>query len=170
MSVSDTALSAEHNNLQVKSASAFNTPMSGTTTTMSSETVQLLNEAANRLKDPVSNKGKGVKRKRIVSPAVSSDNRGDYPAATKPLYLKAKTLYRRKLNLATNIHSIKNSLKSGTFPVQCNFKSSPPISSDEDIKKKWMEIISKSKKELTLLWVDELNMTQHQNRNPGHIS
>ena len=65
MSVSDTALSAELNYLQVKSASAFNTPMSGTpipTTTMSSETVQLLNEAANRLKDPVSNKGKGVKR------------------------------------------------------------------------------------------------------------
>ena len=52
MSVSDTALSAELNHLQVKSASAFNTPMSGTpipTTTMSSETVQLLNEAANRL-------------------------------------------------------------------------------------------------------------------------
>ena len=160
MSVSDTALSAELNHLQVKSASAFNTPMSGTpipTTTMSSETVQLLNGAANRLKDPVSNKGKGVKRKRILSPAVSPDNRGDYPAATKPLYLKAKTLYRRKLNLATNIHAIKNCLKSGTFPVQCNFRSSPPISSDEEFKKKWMEIVSKSKRELTLLWVDELN-------------
>ena len=99
MSASDTALSAELNNLQVKSASAFNTPMSGTpipTTTMSSETVELLNEAANRLKDPVSNKGKGVKRKSILSPAVSPDNRGNYPAATKPLYLKAKTLYKRK--------------------------------------------------------------------------
>ena len=56
MSVSDTALSADINNLQMKSASAFNTPMSGTpipTTTLSSETVELLNEAANRLKDPV---------------------------------------------------------------------------------------------------------------------
>ena len=69
--------------------------MSGTpipTTTMCSETVELLYEAANRLKDPVSKNGKGVKRKRILSPAVSSDNRGDYPAATKLLYLKAKGL------------------------------------------------------------------------------
>ena len=153
MSVSYTALSAELINF------AFNTPMSGTpipTTTMSSETVELLNEAANRLADPLSKKGKGVKRKRILSKAVSP-NRGNYPAATKPLYLKAKTLYRMKLNLATNIHSIKNCLKSGTFPVQCYFRSNPPISSDEDFKKKWMEIVSKSKRELTLLWVDELN-------------
>ena len=81
----------------------------------------------------------------------------NYPAATKPFYLKAKTLFRWKLTLATNIHSIKNSLMSGSFPVQCNFRSSPPISSDEDFKKKWMEIISKIKRELTLLWVDELN-------------
>ena len=137
MSVSDTALSADINNLQMKSAGTFNTPMSGTpipTTTLSSE---LLNEASNRLKDPVTSKGKGVKRKRILSPAASSDNRGNYPAATKPLYLKAKTLFRRKLTLATNIHSIKNSLKSGSFPVQCKFRSSLPISSDEDFKKKW---------------------------------
>ena len=85
MSVSDTALSTELNNLQVESTSAFNTPMNGTpipTTTMSSETVELLNEAANRLKDQVFKKGKGVKRKRILSPAVSPANRGDFPAAT----------------------------------------------------------------------------------------
>ena len=134
--------------------------MSGTpipTTTLSSETVELLNEAANRLKDPATSKGKGVKRKRILSPAASPDNRGNYPAASKPLYLKAKTLFRRKLTLATNINSIKNSLMSRSFPVQSNFRSSPPISSDEDFKKKWMEIVSKSKRELTLLWVDELN-------------
>ena len=113
MSVSDTALSADLNNLQMKCASAFNTPMSGTpipTTILSSETVELLNEAANRLKDPTTSKVKGVKRKRILSPAASPDNRGNYPAATKPLYLKAKTLFRWKLTLATNIHSIKNSL------------------------------------------------------------
>ena len=130
--------SADLNNLQMKSASAFNTPMSGTpipTTTLSSETVELLNEAVNRLKDPATSKGKGVKRKRNLSPAASPDNRGNYPPATKPLYLKAKTLFRRKLTLATNIHSIKNSLMSGSFPVQCNFRSSPPISSDEDLKK-----------------------------------
>ena len=61
MSVSDTALSAEFTNLEVKSASTFNTSLSGTpipTTTKSSETVSLLDDVANRLKDPVSKQGK----------------------------------------------------------------------------------------------------------------
>ena len=122
---------------------------------MSSETVSLLDDVANRLK--VSKQGKGLKRKRLQSPAASPENRRDYAAATKLLYLKAKTLYRRKLNLATNIHSIKNSLKAGTFPVQCNFRSTPPVSTDEDFKKKWIELTAKCKRELTLLWVEEMN-------------
>ena len=51
MSASETALSANMNNLEVKSTSAFNTPISGTpipTTTMSSETLALLTEAATK--------------------------------------------------------------------------------------------------------------------------
>ena len=71
MSASDTALSADFHNLEVKNASTFNTPMSGApipTTTLSSETVSLLDEVANRLKDPVSKKGKGLNRKRLESP------------------------------------------------------------------------------------------------------
>ena len=72
MSASETALSADMNNLEVKSTSAFNTPISGTpipTTTLSSETLTLLTEAATRLKDPVSKPNKGVKRKRTQSPS-----------------------------------------------------------------------------------------------------
>ena len=67
MSASETVLSANMNNLEVKSTSAFYTPISGTpipTTTLSSETLALFNEAATRLKDPVSKPNKGVKRKR----------------------------------------------------------------------------------------------------------
>ena len=51
MSASETALSANMNNLEVKSTSAFNTPISGTpipTTTLSSETLALLTEAATK--------------------------------------------------------------------------------------------------------------------------
>ena len=160
MSVSDTALAANLNTLGVNSASAFNTPMSGTpipTSTLSNETTSLLDEVATRLKEPSSKKGRGLKRKRQQSPATSPDSRGNYPAATKPLYLKAKTLYRKKLNLATNIHSVKNSLKSGNFPVQCNFKCSPPVSADEVFKQKWTEATAKCKRDITLLWVEEMN-------------
>ena len=51
MSASETALSANMNNLEVKSTSAFNTPISGTpipTTTLSSETLALLTEEATK--------------------------------------------------------------------------------------------------------------------------
>ena len=59
MSVSDTALSADIRNLEVQdnSASAFNTPTSGTpipTTGVSSETTALLDKVVKILKDPVS--------------------------------------------------------------------------------------------------------------------
>ena len=59
MSASDTGLSADFNNLEVKSASAFNTPMSGTpipTTRLSSETTALLEDVTTKLKEPVSKK------------------------------------------------------------------------------------------------------------------
>ena len=51
MSASETALSANMNNLEVISTSAFNTPISGIpipTTTLSSETLALLTEAATK--------------------------------------------------------------------------------------------------------------------------
>ena len=99
MSASDTALSANIQNLEVQDSSAFNTPTSGTpipTTSVSSETTSLLQDVANKLKDPVSIRGKGMKRKRVMSPATSPDSRGQYPPAAKPLYLRAKNLYRKK--------------------------------------------------------------------------
>ena len=86
------------------------------------------------------------------------DSRGHYPPAAKPLfYLRAKNVYRKKLNLATNLHSVKNSLKSGNFPPQCNFRSSPPESSDASFKQKWVDLTSKCKRDLTLLWTEEMN-------------
>ena len=48
-------------------------------------------------------------------------------------------------------------MKTGTFPVQCNFRSTPPVSADESFKKKWIELTAIYKRELTLLWVDEMN-------------
>ena len=93
----------------------------------------------------------------MQSPATSPDNRGSYPPATKLLYLKAKNLYRRKLNMATNLHSIRSCLKNGNFPPQCNFRSSPPESTEEAFKQKCIEITSKCKRQLTLIWADEVN-------------
>ena len=127
------------------------------TTRLSSEITALLEKVATKLKEPVSKKGEGIKCKRLQSPVTSPFIGENYPAVTKPLYLKAKTLCRRKLNLATNIHSIQNSLKTGSFPIQCNFRSTPPVSTDESFKEKWIGCTAKCKRELTLLWVEEMN-------------
>ena len=59
--------------------------------------------------------------------------------------------------MATNLHSIRSSLKNGNFTPQCNFRSSPPESTEETFKQKWTEITSKCKRELTLIWADEIN-------------
>ena len=160
MSASETALSANIENLDVQDSSTFNTPVSGTpipTTSVSSETTALLQDVANKLQNPVSNRGRGTKRKRTKSPATSPDSRDQYPPAAKPLYLKAKNLYRKKLNLASNLHAVKGSLKTGHFPTQCNFKSSPPENADTSFKQKWIDLTSKCKRELTLLWTEETN-------------
>ena len=122
--------------------------------------LQVLENVVIKLKEPVcKERVKGLKGKRVDSPATSPDTRGNYPPETKPLYLKAKNLYRRKLNLAVNLHSIKSCLENGNFHSQYNFRGTPlpPESTEEAFKQKWTDITSKCKRELTLIWADEIN-------------
>ena len=126
---------------------------------MSSETLAILQEASNKLKEADKGPSKGIKRKRTSSPSTErqSTSRDRYPPESKPLYLKSKNLHRKKLSVATNIHSIKAHLKEGKFPVSCNFKCTPPVSVNESFKTKWAEIVNKCKRDLTLHLVEELN-------------
>ena len=68
---------------------------------ISNETLQLLESAATKLENP----SRGIKRPRGDS--TSNDERTNYPTDSKPLYLKTKSLHRRKLALAANIHQIR---------------------------------------------------------------
>ena len=52
---------------------------------------------------------------------------------------------------------MKNQLKEGNFTSICNFRCSPPQSENQDFKTKWTKIVSSCKRELTLLWVEQLN-------------
>ena len=125
---------------------------------MSSETVNLLDEVANRLKRDKTD-SRSAKRQRSGSPSTDreSTSRDRYPPAAKNHYFKAKNLYRKKLHIATNLHHVKSQLKEGQFISICNFRCSPPQSEDQLFKTKWTKCISSCKRELTLLWVDSLN-------------
>ena len=162
MNVSEIALIAGISHLEVDNDTAFNTPTTGTpipASKMSSETLAILQEASNKLKEADKGPTKGTKRKRTGSPSTErqSTSRDRYPPESKPLYLKSKNLHRKKLSVATNIHSIKAHLKEGKFPASCNFKCTPPVSVNESFKTKWAEIVNKCKRDLTLHLVEELN-------------
>ena len=174
MSESDTNLSTATLGVGVfsRSQSAFNTPTSGTPiprAQLSDETISLLNEVSSKLK---SDQGKPApakkdlkedlqarKRKRQsgnTEGAKAEAMRLKYPDALKPLYLRTKTLYIKKLNLATSIHQIKETLKEGKFPPQTNFRSTPPTSDNEQFKTSWFTTVNGCKRTLTNQWVDEL--------------
>ena len=162
MSASETGLSSALKDLDVQSGSAFNTPASGTPIpahTLSSETVNLLDEVASRLNKERMTASRSAKRKRTSSPSTDreSSSRDRYPPAAKSHYFKAKNMYRKKLGVATSLHHVKNQLKEGNFTSICNFRCSPPQSENQDFKTKWTKIVRSCKRELTLLWVEQLN-------------
>ena len=149
-------------NLDVQSGTAFNTPASGTpipANTLSSETVNLLDEVANRLRKENKTASRSAKRKRTGSPSTDRESTSSdrYPPAAKSHYFKAKKLYRKKLGTATSLHHVKNQLKEGNFASICNFRCTPPQSESQEFKTKWTKIVSSCKRELSLLWVDQLN-------------
>ena len=58
------------------------------------------------------------------------DQRSGYPKESKILYLKTKTLHRKKFSMATNIYQIKRNLADNKFPAQVNFNCNTPINID----------------------------------------
>ena len=154
MNVSQSALVASISHLEVDNDTAFNTPTTGTpipASKMSSETLAIL-QASNKLKEADKGPSKGTKRKRTCSPSTErqSTSRDRYPPESKSLYLKSKNLHGNKLSVATNIHSSKAHLKESKYLVSCNFKCTPPVSVNESFKTKYVEIMNKCKKDVTL--------------------
>ena len=122
-SVSEDTLVTAISTLGVKSATNI-TSGPGTPypkNNLSDETLQLFEQAADSLKAKPSTTSQPTKRKRLQS---SEDKkRTNYTQASKSIYLKTKTLHRRKLSFATNIHQIKKLLVENKFPLQADFNS-----------------------------------------------
>ena len=125
---------------------------------ISNETLQLLEEASSKI-NPAK---KGIKRFREESPA--NDNRNQYPNESKPIYLKVKSLHKKKLAIATNLHQIKQGIAENKYPNQANFRCTYPPNRDETFKKSWQQIIKKCKEDLTFLVIQDLNQKYQETK------
>lgn len=166
MTASETAISTAMDKLEVESN--LSTPESHSPVpknTISEDTVSILEEASAKLKksrkvgtrrerDNSPDGRKGTKRMRVSSPDNPKER---FPEAAKPLYLKAKNLYIRKLHLATSVHIIKNNLEEGKFPAQIGFKCAPPSSDNTQFSLDWTKTVNQHKRQLTNMWIDELS-------------
>ena len=83
--------------------------------------------------------------------------RSTYPKESKTLYLKTKTLHKKKLNLATNIHHIKKNLEDKKFPVQADFNCNISANRDSKFRDKWSKITTDAKIKLTQVLLEDLN-------------
>ena len=165
MTASDTDLSARMYHLDVESSNTLVSPGSATPlveAAVSDETISLLTEVKKKLTakstkreaDPEAGPSKATKRKRTDS---GDDPNKKYPTEAKPLYLKAKNLYIKKLHLATSVHHIKEELNEGCFPTNMGYKCPPPNSDSTEFKLNWTRITNQHKRQLTLLWIEELS-------------
>ena len=133
------------------------TPAIGTPiphTTLSNETMLLLEQTAHQLGQTKDSNLNLSKRRRVDAP--QGDQRTGYPKESKLLYLKTKTLHRKKLSLATNIHQIKQNLSDNKFPTQANLNCNTPINRDNTFKEKWATITQDAKVKLTNLILEDL--------------
>ena len=165
MTASELAISSAMDKLEVESnmnTPGFQTPPAGSS--ISEDTVTILEQAAAKLK---SSKKGGTRRGRQNSPDGNQPNKRKrvgsptpqqrFPEAAKPLYLKAKTLYIRKLHLAASVHVIKENLQDGKFPSQMNFKCLPPTTDNAQFSLSWTQAVNDTKRQLTVMWIDELS-------------
>ena len=125
------------------------------TANFSDETLQLLNRAAAAL-NLTDNTITQPNKRRKLEP--NDDlKRLNYPQASKSIYLKTKTLHRKKLSLATNIHQIKQLLTDQKFPLQADFNSRVPMNRDQNFRNQWVAITNKCKNDLTNLFLTDLS-------------
>ena len=143
-------------------ASGYDTPMPDTR--ISEETLKTLNAVKEQLEQPMSSRNKPPKRKRVLSPNQSGpstkkdyiDLRDNYPAATKPIYLRLKNLHRKKLSLASTIKVMEGRLAKNQYPTIVDFKFNINSTRSPKLKDDWSRIIRRCKFELTTTLIDDL--------------
>ena len=133
--------------INITSPDGYDTPVPTTSTRLSAETLANLIEARMKLENLPTNPSK---RKRSGSPIPGpstekrKDDRDNYPPQAKPIYLRLKTLYRKKLSLASNIRTIEQRLSTNKFPSSVDFRFNPNTTRDPVLKRNWEQILNPS--------------------------
>ena len=135
--------------INITSPSDCDTPVT-TSNRLSADTLANLMEVRMKLESLPNNPNK---RKRSNSPGAGpskrQDDRDQYPPEAKPVYLRLKTLFRKKLSLASNIKTIEARLGNNRFPNSVDFRFNVNNTRDPQLKKSWEDIILTCKQNLT---------------------
>ena len=146
--------------INITSPDGYDTPIPTTSTRLSDETLANLMEARMKLENLPTNPSKR-RRSGSPTPGPSSEKRKDdresYPPASKPIYLRLKNLYKKKLSLASNIRTIEQRLTTNKFPTSVDFRFSANNTRDPTLRSNWEQIILKCKQDLTKSLLDDMH-------------
>ena len=129
---------------------------------LSDETLDLLNEAKNKLemdfpKEQCQKSSKRRRRDQSPAPEPSTvPERYHYPPEYKPVYLRLKNNYRKKITLASQISKMHGELLKKVYPSIVEFKFNFNRNRNEKIKQAWSLIIDECKQRLTKALLDEM--------------
>ena len=94
---------------------------------ISAETLDTLNEVSIRLEAGTSNPRKRARQSspnhtEPKSKTNPTNSRDTYPELSKPIYLRLKTLHKKKLSLASTIKVMEGKLAKNLYPTSLDFK------------------------------------------------
>ena len=136
---------------------------------ISAETLQTLNEVSSRLGASTSNPRKRV-RENSPNPRepnmkdLTTDTRSSYPEQAKPIYLRLKTLHKKKLALASTIKVMEGKLAKNLYPTSLDFKFNINSTRNPILKDAWSKSVRKCKTEITLALIDDIQRTYNRTK------
>ena len=136
---------------------------------ISAETLDTLNEVSSRLEAGTSNPRKRARQDspKGTEPRATvkySDARDPYPEQSKPIYLRLKTLHKKKLSLASTIKVMEGKLAKNLYPSSVDFKFNINSTRNPVLKDAWSRAVRNCKTELTLALIDDIQRTYNRTK------
>ena len=133
------------------------------------KTLDTLNEVSSRLEAGTSNPRKHARQDspKGTEPrakAKYSDARDTYPEQSKPIYLRLKTLHKKKLSLASTIKVMEGKLAKNLYPSSVDFKFNINSTRNPVLKDAWSRAVRNCKTELTLALIDDIQRTYNRTK------
>ena len=140
---------------------------------ISAETLDTLNEVSIRLEAGTSNPRKRARQSspnhtEPKSKTNPTNSRDTYPEQSKPIYLRLKTLHKKKLSLASTIKVMEGKLAKNLYPTSLDFKFNINSTRNPILKDAWSKAVRKCKTEMTLALTEDIQRTY--NRTKASIS